>query len=123
MTPTWFQEFAGSIEAGAPTYRVCDNCDAVGLSPRTTCHSCGHRTLSDATLSGTASVVAATEIGVTTPKFSGETPYTVLIAEFDEGVRLTGQLRDGTAVERGETVELGVERRGDDDWLVTFSPV
>lgn len=122
MTPTWFVEFAESIEEGTPTYRRCSACGAVGLPPRRTCSECGNAELSDDVLSMDASVVAATDIAATIPKFSGETPYTVLIAEFEEGVRLTGQLRGEGHVERGESVELGVEKHDNDDWLITFTP-
>ncbi len=122
-TPTWFQEFAERIDEGEPTYRRCDECDAVGLPPRQTCRECGNGELSDAELPEKARVVAATEIGTTIPRFSGEAPYTVLIAEFDVGVRLTGQLRGSESIERGEMVELGVENRDTNDWLVTFTPL
>lgn len=148
MTVTWYAEFAEAIARGEPAYRRCEECDAVGLPPRRTCPSCGEASMVEAALSDTAQVVSFTDIASTIPKFSGETPYTVVIAEFDEGVRLTGQLRgvdpDTEGVTRGDEVELGVERRGDEetdesggdeetdengddepagDWLVTFTPV
>ena len=137
MTAPWFESFARSIEEGEPRYRHCTACDAVGLPPRETCPSCGGPEMADEPLGRDATVVAATEIQATIPKFSGETPYTVVIAEFDAGVRLTGQLRGADAVEPGATVEVGVEVRdgegegegdgeGDDDqdvdYLITFSP-
>ena len=63
--------------------------------------------MADEPLGRDATVVAATEIQATVPTVSGETPYTVVIAEFEAGVRLTGQLCGADAVEPGGPVELG----------------
>ncbi len=122
MTAPWHVEFLKAIDVGEPIYRRCGACDAVGWPPRRSCPECGEPEMVDAPLSTRASVVSHTEITATIPKFSGETPYTVLIAEFEEGVRLTGQLRGEETIDRGDDVELGVERRDEDDWIVTFTP-
>ena len=118
----WYRDFAAGIDAGQPTYHECTECETVGLPPRTTCPTCGHPEMTDRVLSDTAQVVSFTEIQATIPRFSGQTPYTVVIAEFDEGVRLTGQLR-GEDVERGAVVRPGVENLDDDEPLITFQPV
>lgn len=39
-----------------------------------------------------------------------------------DGVQLTGQLRGADEVDRGDSVTVDVEERGDDEWLITFSP-
>ncbi len=125
MTAPWYQAFAQQINDGTPTYRRCESCDAVCLPPRTTCPACAEPALVDESLSETATVVSFTEIHVTIPQFSDEAPYTVVVTAFEEGVRLTGQLRsDGeTDIKQGEQVQLGVEQHTDDDWVVTFTPV
>lgn len=128
MTAPWYHEFAEGIDDGEPVYRRCEHCDAVSLPPRSTCPECAQPALTDEPLSETATVVSFTEIYVTIPKFSGETPYTVVVAAFEEGVQLTGQLReqdgdDDTSIQPGDTVRLGIERRGEDDLFVTFTPV
>ena len=122
MTPQWFQTFADGIAEGDPTYRRCEDCGSAWLPPREVCNDCGSSVLADTPLSCDARVVAATEIEITIPRFSGSAPYTVVIAEFDAGVRLTGQLRGTDGVERGDSVELGVETRGEHDRLVVFTP-
>lgn len=123
MTAAWYLEFGGRIDDGEPIYLRCASCDDAMLPPRQLCPACGSSELVEADLPNGASVVASTKIEATIPKFSGETPYTVVIAEFEDGVRLTGQLRNAEGVERGDPVELGVEQRGDDELLVTFAPI
>jgi hypothetical protein len=69
-------------------------------------------------------VLSFTEISVTTPKFHGETPYTVVLVELAEGVQLTGQLRGATAEEVaiGDEVRLDTEARDEETPLLTFRP-
>lgn len=117
----WFVDFAEAIADGDPFYLECESCDQVALPPRAVCPECGSRTLLERPLSDTAEVTSFTEIHTTIPAYVGEEPYTVVVATFDEGVRLTGQLRGTEEVSLGETVALGVEER-EDRWLVTFSP-
>ncbi|WP_049920162.1 Zn-ribbon domain-containing OB-fold protein [Halobiforma nitratireducens] len=119
----WFVDFAERIDDGKPTYLACEECGETALAPRTVCPDCGTRTLEERRLSETATVSATTTIFSSIPEYADETPYTIVVATFDEGVRLTGQLRsDGGEIDRGETVTVGAEER-DDGWLVTFAPV
>lgn len=106
MTVTWYENFAEAIAEDEPFYRRCEACGGTGLPPRHTCPRCGEPAMVDASLSTEATIVSHTEIHVTIPKFSGTTPYTVIIAEFDEGVRLTGQLEHESPVSIGDPVEL-----------------
>ena len=118
----WFIDFAEGIDDGEPVYLACEECGSAALPPRAVCPECGTRTLEERSLSETATVSASTTIFSSIPAYADETPYTVVIATFEEGVRLTGQLRGADEVELEETVAVGVEQRGDDEWLVTFSP-
>jgi len=117
----WFTDFAERIDDGDPIYLGCTECETTALPPRSVCPECGSRTLENRELSTTATVSAATTIFSSIPRYDDETPYTVVVARFDEGVRLTGQLRDADDINRGDEVAVGVEKR-DGDWLVTFSP-
>lgn len=65
----------------------------------------------------------APEIGVTIPKFADDVPFTIVIAVFDEGVQLTGQLRGADSVERGDRVAVGAETPDGKTPTITFSPV
>ncbi|ELY58712.1 Zn-ribbon domain-containing OB-fold protein [Natronolimnohabitans innermongolicus] len=118
----WFVEFAERIDDGDPFYLACEECGAAALPPRSVCPDCGTQTLEERSLSGTATVAASTTIFSSIPEYADDTPYTIVIATFDEGVRLTGQLRDVEEIDRGETVAVDVESRGEDAWLVTFAP-
>ncbi len=122
MTASWYESFAAAVDREEPQYRRCAACGESGLPPRQTCPTCGEPEMIDAPLSMSATVVAATEIHVTTPKFEGEAPYTVVIAEFDENVRLTGQLSGNEDVRPGDGVTVGVERREDWPPVITFTP-
>ena len=118
----WFVEFAEGINDGDPIYLACEECGQVALPPRSVCPECGTKTLEERPLSETATVTSSTQIFSSIPAFADETPYTVVIATFDEGVRLTGQLRSADEIELGDAVTVGAEERGDDEWLVTFTP-
>ncbi len=117
----WFVDVAEHIADGDPIYLACEECGQVALPPRTVCPDCAGRSLEQRPLSETATVTAETTIFSSTPRYAEETPYTIVIATFEEGVRLTGQLRGAETVERGEEVRLGVESDGD-HWLITFTP-
>ena len=120
--PAWFDDFAAAIAAGEPTYLACQACGAGTLPPRQRCPACGSTDLEQAQLSDHGKVLSYTEISVTIPRFRGETPYTVVLVEFDEGVRLTGQLRRADAVGLGDDVTIGVESRDDGPAVITFHP-
>lgn len=120
--PTWYTDFADAVEAGEQYYLQCEACSATGLPPRSLCPACGTASLREQPLSNTATVVSFTEIHISTPKFADATPYTVIVADFDEDVQLTGQLRGAETVAIGETVVLGTERFGDESTILTFSP-
>ncbi len=119
--PSWFNELLDAVEAGDAFYLSCADCGASSLPPRDVCPECGSLELSEQELSTTATVETYTPIHVTIPAFSGETPYTVVVAGFDEGVRLTGQFV-GDEVEMGDEVRLGVGEHDEGRYL-TFEAV
>lgn len=111
--PVWFDRFADGVATGAGHYLVCGDCGEAALPPREVCPACAAATLDEVPLPDRGTVLSFTEISVTTPKFHGETPYTVVLAEFDGAVALVGQLRGASAddVAIGDAVTLGVEAR------------
>ena len=117
----WFIAYAEDIDDGSPYYLTCPDCSESAVPPRAVCPNCGERTLEERPLSETATVEVATTIHSSIPAFEGETPYTVVIGAFEEGIKLTGQLRGVESVETGETVEIGAEER-EHGWILTFSP-
>jgi len=120
--PAWHAAFAAAAAAGDPYYLHCPACDAATLPPRRVCPACGGASLTVRPLSPDATVVTHTQIHVAAPAMRDDTPYTVAIAEFDEGVRLTGRLVDADDVAIGDAVELGARPRADDRLVLTFTP-
>jgi hypothetical protein len=123
--PAWFDDFAEAIAAGEQRYLSCDACGHAFLPPRHLCPECGATEFTREPLSDRGQILSFTEISVTIPKFHGETPYTVVLVEFDDGVTLTGQLRNAVAedVAVGDAVRLGTEPREEGTALLTFRPV
>jgi hypothetical protein len=122
--PAWFDSFTDAIAAGDQEYLECEACEHATFPPRELCPECGSAELTRRPLSDRGTVQSFTEISVTIPKFHGEAPYTVVLVELDDGVVLTGQLRDANAdgVAIGDQVTLGTEPREDGPALVTFHP-
>jgi hypothetical protein len=123
--PAWYEEFADAVAAGEGEYLACESCGETALPPRELCPACGSASLARRTFSDRGTVLSFTEISVTIPKFHGETPYTVLLVEMDEGIALSGQLREASAgdVAIGDEVEVGVETREGGPDVFTFRPV
>jgi hypothetical protein len=123
--PAWYDSFTAEIAAGEGTYVACEACSETSLPPRHVCPACGSGELTREPLSDRGTILAFTEISVTIPKFHGETPYTIVMAELADEVVLSGQLREATAgdIAIGDEVALGSEARDDGPDLVTFRPV
>ena len=123
--PAWFDTFTETIASGEQRYLSCEACGDATLPPRQLCPSCGSTELTRKPLSNRGEIVSFTEISVTIPKFHGEAPYTAVLAELDDEVTLTGQLRDATAddIAIGDEVALGTETLNDGLALITFRPV
>ncbi len=120
----WFTDFTDALTAGEQEYLRCRECETATLPPRQLCPECGSTALTREPLSDRGEVVSYTEISVTIPKFHGETPYTVVLARFDAGVTLTGQLREATAddVAIGDEVDIGSEAHEEGTPVITFQP-
>lgn len=120
--PAWYDDLVAAAESGEPRYLVCDDCDESMLPPRRRCPTCGSTSLTARRLPTKGRVVSYSEIHVTIPALHGSTPYTVVLAEFKEGVRLTGQLTGDDAIDLGDTVTIGSASRDDGRPMLTFSP-
>jgi uncharacterized OB-fold protein len=122
--PAWFDTFTEAIAAGEQQYLSCETCGDSTLPPRQICPACGSNELTQEPLSTRGEIVSFTEISVTIPRFHGETPYTVVLAELNDGVTLTGQLREATAndITIGDEVGLDTEAHKGGPALITFHP-
>jgi len=122
--PVWFDRFAERVAADEAHYLVCEACGEAALPPREVCPACAASALRESALPEGGTVRSFTEISVTVPKFGGETPYTVVLAGFDDAVSLAGQLRGANAedVAIGDPVTLGVEEREGEVPVLTLRP-
>jgi uncharacterized OB-fold protein len=123
--PAWFDDFAAGVAAGDPQYLVCSTCQRGMLPPRRLCPACGETDLRRESLPRRGTVDSYTEITVTTPKFHGETPYTVVLVDLTEPITLTAQLRGASPAEVaiGDPVVLGAEPRDEGTAVLTVRPV
>lgn len=124
IVSAWYERFTDAFAAGEPQHLRCKVCGDASLPPRQFCPACGATELTREPLSDRGTVRSFTEISVTIPRFHGETPYTVVLADLDEGVSISGQLREATAedIAIGDEVVVGVESRDDGPALVTVRP-
>ena len=119
-------------EVSAPFWQYCrdgelwaQRCTACGVlrhPPRPTCPACGSTAVEWQMLSGRGKVFT---YGVSHqaihPALEGRIPFTTLIVELDEGVRMTSNLVEGSPpVEIGTPVEVVFERQNDEITLPRF---
>lgn len=123
--PEWYDAFTDGIAAADARFLACESCGHGTLPPRQVCPECGSTRMSETPMSGRGEILTFTEISVTIPKFQGETPYTVALAEVDGGCVVTGQIRDSTAddIAIGDEVVLDTEPRDDGMPIITLHPL
>ncbi len=75
----------------------CGNCGRVFFPPRSICPDCRRESLgkmNEREIVGKGKVITYTEVHEPMPDFRMQAPYTMVMVEMDEGVRMTGQLVD-----------------------------
>jgi uncharacterized OB-fold protein len=70
----------------------CQQCDWRGLSLTRICPKCRSTRISPGKFKGSGRIVAFTKIRYPPADFQGKEPYTVVLAELDEGIRLMARL-------------------------------
>lgn len=113
--------FTDGLRAGLLRYQQCTACGGAQTLARYACQHCGERgALQWREAAGGATVCAVTEV-VRAPsdEFRALAPYTLVIAQLDEGPRLMAHAQPGVRI--GERVQAGFfEHQG--RVLVRFSP-
>ena len=72
-------------------YQQCDQCSRAQYYPRPFCAVCGHESLSWLVAAGTGTVYSATDIiRAPSPTFEKLVPYTMVLIDLDEGLRMMG---------------------------------
>jgi uncharacterized OB-fold protein len=103
----------------------CSACGRLRYPPRPTCPQCGSTELEWQRLSGRGKVYTyAISHQAVHPALNGRVPFTTLIVELDEGLRMTSNLVEGSPpVEIGTPVEVAFERVTDEITLPRFKVV
>lgn len=84
----------------------CDSCGGLFLPPRNHCPRCGSDRKRETPLRGRGRIRAWTAIHVAPTRYQEEVPYTVVLVELEEGVRVMGRLAEGRRAERGRAILL-----------------
>lgn len=95
----------------------CTNCDSVFFPPRSICPKCRRiGKLESHQLNGEGTIVSFTHVKVPQEGFEDEVPYTLAIAELEEGPRITGQIieADPDEIEIGSKVETTFRHIGEE---------
>lgn len=103
--PLTHRQFYEGLKAGELLGLKCGRCGAYTVPPKISCAECGHTGLEVTRLSGRARIRTFTVIRVAPEGF--QAPYTVALAELDEGPWLMGNM-EGLPV----TDEIGEELVG-----------
>jgi len=85
-----YDDFLDALSAGNEFYLACSN-GHPSFPPCQVCSECGDPDITTRSLTKRGTVTAHTVVHVPPPRFSGQAPYVVAIADFD-GVELTGHL-------------------------------
>ena len=96
---------------GELRYQRCASCDRAQFYPRPFCATCGHQALHWAVTLGAGVVYTATEIiRAPTPDFKALVPYTLLLVDLDEGVRMMAHGTPGLTI--GQRIEVEFIQHG-----------
>ncbi|WP_416400926.1 Zn-ribbon domain-containing OB-fold protein [Alicycliphilus denitrificans] len=98
--------FTDGLRQGVVRYQRCAACGHAQTLARHACQRCGHEDLRWHDAAGTATVRAATVVArAPSDDFRPLAPYTLVIAELDEGPRLMGHALPGVRI--GQRVRAG----------------
>jgi uncharacterized OB-fold protein len=114
-----FWEYCRSGELRA---QRCTSCGHLRYPPRPTCPQCGSTDVEWQKLSGRGKVFTyAISHQAIHPALEGRVPFTTLVVELDEGIRMTSNLIEGSpAIEIGTPVEVVFEKETDEITLPRF---
>jgi len=98
------EKFWESLKEGRVLATRCKNCQMLRFPPSATCPSCFSPDVEWVELSGEGVVETYTKIMAAPASFSGEAPYTVVVARMKEGVKVL-------AWYEGENISIGMKVR------------
>jgi uncharacterized OB-fold protein len=119
-TPFWEYCRNGELRA-----QRCTACGRLRYPPRLTCPQCGSTELEWQKLSGRGKVYTyAISHQAIHPALEGRVPWTTIIVELDEGIRMTSNMIEGSSpIEIGMSVEVVFDAVDDEITLPRFKVV
>lgn len=98
-------DYLDGLRAGVLRYQQCTGCGGVQSLTRLACRHCGATTLAWRQAGGRGVVYAITQVWrAPSEHFQPLVPYTLLLVDLDEGLRVMAHGTDGLAI--GATVKL-----------------
>lgn len=82
----------------------CRSCEALFLPPRQYCAKCGQDQKVEVKFSGRGVIRTWTTIHAAPARYQNEAPYTVILVELEEGVRLVGRLTGSQQARQGMVI-------------------
>jgi uncharacterized protein len=92
------------------TIFTCERCGEPSLNKRILCRSCHHDQLTERKIPGDGTVYSFSTIHISSVEFQHEAPYTVAVIELENGLKVTGRLKEKASI--GEKVKLIEKRKG-----------
>ena len=119
--------FFTEAKEGRLSFQVCDDCAARIAYPHVVCPNCLSDRLTRRPAAGTGTVHSFTTLHrAGNPVMAGRVPYTVVLVDLDEGVRVLADLADdgaGAAPRIGMPVEVFFEELTDELSIPRFRAV
>jgi uncharacterized OB-fold protein len=86
------------------TIFVCEQCGQPSLQKRLLCRSCHHQQLTEANVSGEGAIYSFSTIHISSAEFQQDAPYTVIVVELENGLKVTGRIKGEAVI--GERVQV-----------------
>lgn len=106
-------------------FQQCADCGRKRHYPQVMCPACGSFAATWEPYEGGGTIFTWTVVHqVQTPGFADETPYNIVVVQLENGLRLTGNLRNGTRADlrRGRRVRVIYEEITSEITLPQFEP-
>jgi hypothetical protein len=87
-----FKKYSAALKQDKLLGLKCKECGAINVPPKMACGKCGNTDMDIFELSGKGKIRTFTNVNVTSEAREGETPYTIVMVELDEGPWIMGNL-------------------------------
>jgi uncharacterized OB-fold protein len=89
---------------------TCTKCDSMYTQKKYLCPNCRYDTFFEKEVSGKGKVYTYTTIHISSPNYQHLAPYNVVLVELENGLKLTGRMKDEVDIE--DLVELQKKSEG-----------